>query len=255
MTDILMTIMTDLLAVMRDVAPVLGIILLFQFMVIKKPIPNPKMIAIGFAAVIAGLYLFILGLDMGIFPIGEAMAEKLSHPDKRGWSIAFAFAIGYSTTMAEPALMAVAAKAEEISAGGLPSFYLRNAVAIGVAIGLALGVYRIFEGDPLWLYILAGYVLAIILTTMAPKEIIPLAYDTGGVTTSTITVPLVAALGLGLASNIPGRNPLIDGFGLIAFASVFPMISVLGYAIINDKKTKRANKKQINQEGGEIDEI
>jgi hypothetical protein len=243
MIDILLTILKDLLVVLRDVAPVLVVILLFQYMVIKKPIPNPKKIAIGFAAVIAGLYLFILGLDIGIFPIGEAMAEKLSHPDKRVWCIVFAFAIGYSATMAEPALMAVAAKAEEISAGGLPSFYLRNAVAIGAATGLALGVYRIFSGDPLWLYILAGYVIAIILTAIAPKEIIPLAYDTGGVTTSTITVPLVTALGLGLASNIPGRSPLIDGFGLIAFAAVFPMISVLGYAIINDRKTK--NKKEV----------
>jgi hypothetical protein len=248
MIDILLTILKDLLTVFRDVAPVLGVILLFQYMVIKKPIPNPKKIAIGFAAVIAGLYLFILGLDIGLFPIGEAMAQKLSHPDKRVWCIVFAFTIGYSTTMAEPTLMAITAKAEEISAGGLPSFYLRNTVAIGVAVGLALGVYRIFAGDPLWLYILAGYVVAIVLTTMAPREIIPLAYDTGGVTTSTITVPLVTALGLGLASNIPGRDPFIDGFGLIAFASVFPIISVLGYAIINDLKNKKSK-------GGEIDEI
>ncbi len=169
---------------------------------------------------------------MAIFPVGESMAEKLSRPELKGWALAFAFCIGYSTTMAEPALLAVAGKAEEISAGALPSFYLRNAVAIGVAVGLTLGVYRILSGDPLWLYILIGYLIAVVLTFYAPKEIVPLAYDSGGVTTSTITVPLVTAIGIGMATNTPGRNPLIDGFGLIAFASVFPMISVLSYSII-----------------------
>lgn len=232
MSELLNTIISDLVSVLRDVAPVLFVVLFFQFVVLKRPLPNSKKIAIGFAAVVVGLYFFILGLDMAIFPIGEHLAEKFSHPDRRIWSIVFAFCIGYSTTMAEPALLAVAGKAEEITSGGLSSFYLRNAVALGVAIGLSIGVYRIHTGDPLWIYILVGYVITIILTFLAPKEIIPLAYDSGGVTTSTITVPLVAALGLGLASNIPGRNPLIDGFGLIAFASVFPMISVLGYSII-----------------------
>jgi hypothetical protein len=139
--------------------------------------------------------------------------------------------------------MVIAVKAEEISAGGLPSRYLRNAVALGVAVSLALGVYRIFSGDPLWVYILGGYVVTVILTFIAPREIVPLAYDSGGVTTSTITVPLVTALGLGLAANIPGRNPLIDGFGLIALASVFPMISVLSYSIIASAKQKMTDER------------
>jgi len=228
---LLYTLGMDFLTVVRDVAPVLMVVLFFQFVVLRRRLPNSKLIVIGFISTVVGLYLFLIGLDMGIFPIGESMAEQFSHPDKWLWTVIFAFCIGYSTTMAEPALLAVAQKAEEISSGALPSFYLRNAVGLGVAIGLSLGVYRIFSGDPLWIYILGGYVVTIILTFLAPREIVPIAYDSGGVTTSTITVPLVAALGIGLASNIPGRNPLIDGFGLIAFASVFPMISVLSYAI------------------------
>jgi len=238
MIRMLQTVGSDFLLILRDVAPILAVVLFFQFVVLRRSLPNAKMVAIGFISMVAGLYFFLLGLDIGIFPIGESMAEKLSHPDKRTWTLIFALCIGYSTTMAEPALMAIAAKAEEISAGGLPSFYLRNAVALGVAAGLALGVYRIFSGDPLWVYILGGYVVTVILTFAAPREIVPLAYDSGGVTTSTITVPLVTALGLGLATHIPDRNPLIDGFGLIAFASVFPMISVLSYSIIANAKQK-----------------
>jgi len=232
MMDFLFTVGSDFMSVFRDVAPVLAVVLFFQFMVLRQRLPNPRMICIGFSAVILGLYLFLVGLDMSIFPIGEAMAEKFSHPGRRVWMMAFAFCIGYSATMAEPALMAVAQKAEEISAGGLKSFVLRNAVALGAAMGLSLGVHRIFSGDPLWIYILAGYVVTVILTFIAPREIIPLAYDSGGVKTSTITVPLVTALGLGLATNTPGRDALMDGFGLIAFAAVFPMITVLGYASV-----------------------
>jgi len=231
--EIVTPILYDLFSVSRDCAPVLAVILFFQFVVLKKALPNPHKMTIGLVAVMVGLYLFLLGLDMGIFPIGKSMATSLSAPDKYVWTMLFAFCIGYSTAMAEPALLAVAQKAEEISAGALPSFYLRNSVAIGVAVGLALGVHRIFAGGQLWVYILCGYVVTVALTFMAPKEIVPLAYDLGGVTTSTITVPLVAALGIGLASNIPGRDPLIDGFGLIAFAAGSPMISVLGYAVIS----------------------
>jgi len=230
--EIITSILYGLISVARDCAPILAVILFFQFIVLKKALPNPHKMTIGFIAVIMGLYLFLLGLDMGIFPIGKSMATSLAKPDKYIWTVIFAFCIGYSSTMAEPALLAVAKKAEEISAGGLPSFYLRNTVAIGVAVGLALGVHRIFAGDQLWVYILCGYLVTVALTFMAPKEIVPLAYDLGGVTTSTITVPLVAALGIGLASNIPGRNPLVDGFGLIAFAAGAPMISVLSYAVI-----------------------
>lgn len=244
MIGMLQTVGSDFLLILRDVTPVLAVVLFFQFLVLRRRLPNAKMIVIGFISMVVGLYLFLVGLEIGIFPIGESMAEKLSHPDKRAWTLLFALCIGYSTTMAEPALMAIAAKAEEISAGGLPSFYLRNAVALGVAAGLVLGVYRIFSGDPLWVYILCGYVVTVILTFAAPREIVPLAYDSGGVTTSTLTVPLVTALGLGLAEHIPGRNPLIDGFGLIAFASVFPMISVLGYSIIATAKQKMTKERR-----------
>ncbi len=232
MNEIFSAAIADFLSVLIDVAPIAAVVVFFQFGVLRRSLPNPKMIVLGFLAVVAGLYIFLIGLDMSLFPVGEAMAKRLAKPETRIWAILFAFCIGYSTTLAEPALLAIAAKAEDITAGGLNSFALRNAVAIGVAIGLTLGVYRIFSGGPLWLFILSGYVVVIALTYVAPKEIIPLAYDSGGVTTSTITVPLVTALGVGLASNIPGRDPIIDGFGLIAFASVFPIATVLGYAII-----------------------
>lgn len=225
-------IISDFFSVVTDVAPVAIVALFFQLVILRSPLPYPKKIAAGFLAVITGLYIFLIGLDMSIFPVGAAMAERFAQPDSRGWAILFAFFIGYAATIAEPALLAVAMKAEEITAGGLKSYALRNVVATGVAFGLATGVFRIFTGHPLWIYILSGYAVALILTYFAPKEIVPLAYDSGGVTTSTITVPLVAALGIGLATNVPGRSPLIDGFGLIAFASVFPIISVLSYSII-----------------------
>ncbi len=231
MSIIPVNLVSDFLSVLRDVAPVAVVVLFFQLLVLRRPLPNPKSIFSGFLAVIVGLYLFLIGLDIGIFPLGEEMAKRFSHPDTQSLAVIFAFCMGYSATIAEPALLAIATKAEDISAGGLRSFALRNAVALGVAVGLTLGVYRIITGGTLWIFILSGYVVAIFLTFFAPKEIIPLAYDSGGVTTSTITVPLVTALGLGLAQNIPGRNPMMDGFGLIAFASVFPIISVLGYAV------------------------
>jgi hypothetical protein len=158
-----------------------------------------------------------------------------------GWVYLFAFMVGFSTTIAEPSLIAVAHKAEEASKRSISSWGLRLAVAIGVAVGIALGTFRIVTGTPLYLYIMAGYVVVAVQTFMAPKMIIPLAYDSGGVTTSTVTVPLVTALGLGLASNVPGRSPVLDGFGLIAFASLFPIISVLGYAQLAQWNTRRKN--------------
>ena len=225
-------VLAGLLTVVRDVAPVFAVALFFQLAVLRTPLAQPRALAMGAVALVAGLYLFKHGLEMGIFPMGAAMAEKFSHPEMKGWTFLFAFMIGYSTTMAEPALIAVTQKAEDVSSGGLQSWRLRNAVALGVAFGLVAGVHRIFAGDPLWVYIIAAYAVALGLTWLAPKEIVPLAFDCGGVTTSTITVPLVTALGLGLAMNTPGRDPLTDGFGLVAFASVFPMITVLGYAIV-----------------------
>ena len=239
MMDFLRTVGKDFLSVVRDVLPVLAVILVFQLAVLRRRLPNPRMITIGFIAMVVGLYLFLVGLDMAIFPVGEEMAVRLSDDGGLLWTMVFAICMGYATTVAEPALLAVAMKAEDITAGSIRSFALRNVVAGGVALGLALGVWRIFTGHPLWLYILAGYVVVLVLTWFAPREIVPLAYDSGGVTTSTITVPLVTALGLGLARNLPGRNPLTDGFGLIAFASVFPMIAVLGYSIVVKVYTNR----------------
>ena len=235
-----------------DVIPILSIILVFQLLVIRKPIPRAKQVGFGFFYVLLGLALFLLGLEKALFPLGKTMAEQLTAPEfihagkeivntvhwaDYTWVYVFAAAIGFSTTIAEPSLIAVAIKAEEVSGGGINATSLRIVVALGVSIGIALGSYRIVVGDPIHYYIIAGYIVVVIQTTFCPKLIVPLAYDSGGVTTSTVTVPLVAALGLGLASTIPGRSPLIDGFGLIAFASLFPMIAVMGYAQITKLKS------------------
>jgi len=222
----------ELLSVIGDIIPILVVIFFFQYFVIKKTLPNLPRISMGILFVIIGLYAFIVGLEMGLFPIGETMALQLTEQDNRFYIYLFGFLIGFSTTMAEPALLAIALKVEEISAGGIRQNILRVAVALGVAIGIALGAYRIVSGDSIHYYIIAGYLVVIVMTYFAPRYIVPIAYDSGGVTTSTVTVPLVAALGLGLATNIEGRNPLIDGFGLIAFASLFPMITVMLYGII-----------------------
>jgi len=229
------SIISGLSSVVKDVAPILLIILFFQYGVIKKSIQNVKTVFLGFALVIIGLYAFILGLELGLFSLGETMAYQLTKGDSVFVIYAFAFAIGFSTTMAEPALMAIAKKAKEISDGKVNDFALRLFVALGVAIGIALGAFRIVDGGHIHYYIIVGYLVVIILTFIAPKYIIPIAYDSGGVTTSTVTVPLVAALGIGLATNIEGRSPLIDGFGLIAFASLFPMITVMVYGILTEK--------------------
>ena len=235
-----------LLGTIWDVLPIAAIILGFQVLVIRRAIPNPKRIAVGFAYVLVGMALFLTGLEQALFPLGRLLAHELTHPsvlsgvtadDAVGivwhrylWVYLFAALIGFSTTIAEPALIAVAIKAHSVSGGAVSTWGLRIAVAIGVAAGIALGTYRIVTGTPLHYYIMAGYLIVIIQTFFAPRAIVPLAYDSGGVTTSTVTVPVVAALGLGLASSVPGRNPLLDGFGLIAFASVFPIIAVLAYA-------------------------
>ncbi|MBI5135714.1 MAG: DUF1538 domain-containing protein [Nitrospirae bacterium] len=215
-----------------DVVPVVLVIGLFQLAYFRRGIEAPERVFPGLMFVVIGLYMFVEGLSIGLFPMGETLAAQFSSPEHIHWVYAFAFLLGYATTMAEPALIAVAMKAEEITSGGIRQRPLRAAVALGVAIGLAVGVFRIVRGDPLQWYIIAGYVAVMIQTRYAPREIIALAYDSGGVTTGTITVPLVAALGIGLATNIPGRNPIIDGFGLIAFASLFPMITVMGYATL-----------------------
>ena len=231
----LLLILKGILGVVLDVAPILGVILFFQYVILKKPIDNLKQVIIGFGLVILGLDAFIVGLEMGLFSVGETMAFELTRYDNNLIIYAFGFLIGFSTTMAEPSLTAIARKAKEISDGRINDFVLRLFVALGVAIGIALGAYRIVVGGEIVYYIMAGYMFVIVLTFMAPKYIIPIAYDSGGVTTSTVTVPLVAALGLGLATNIEGRDPLVDGFGLIAFASLFPMLTVMLYGLITEK--------------------
>ncbi len=241
--DLAVHIGTSAFGTVRDVLPIAVILIGFQVFVVRKMPPNPRRMAMGFGYVIVGLTLFLVGLEQALFPLGETMATQLTTPEfiqpesstqvawrDYMWVYIFAFAIGFSTTIAEPSLIAVALKAEEISGGSLNALGLRLAVALGVAVGVSLGAFRIVTGTPLPYYIMAGYVIVIIQTVRASKMIIPLAYDSGGVTTSTVTVPVVAALGLGLASTIPGRSPLIDGFGLIAFASVFPIMAVFGYA-------------------------
>jgi len=229
-----LTLLQGLLGVISDVIPILGVILFFQYAILKKKIDNLKELIIGFMLVILGLDAFIVGLEMGLFSVGETMAYELTQYDNNIIIYTFGFLIGFSTTMAEPSLTAIARKAKEISDGKINDFVLRLFVALGVAIGIALGAYRIVVDGEIVYYIMAGYLFVIVLTFLAPKYIIPIAYDSGGVTTSTITVPLVTAIGLGLATNIPNRDPLIDGFGLIAFASLFPMITVMLYGLITN---------------------
>ncbi len=246
---------STLLLLLRDVAPIMVILLGFQFFVLRKPIHNPARVLTGMVFVILGLALFLDGLDLALFPIGRMMAEQLTAPEfihgvnaiipahvdwtDYYWVYAFAAAIGFATTIAEPSLIAVAIKANQVSGGTISVNGLRIAVAIGVAVGVSLGVFRIITGTPLHWYIITGYVLVIIQTIFAPKTIVPLAYDSGGVTTSTVTVPLVAALGLGLSETIPGRSPLLDGFGLIAFASLFPIMAVMAYAQLSARGARR----------------
>ena len=228
---VLLTMLQDLLLMFRDVLPIIAVILFFQYVVIRKPIAHVHKVAGGFVLVIVGLYAFVVGLKLGLFPVGQAMAAQLIQLDTFVWVYAFAFAIGFATTMAEPALIAIGQQAEEAAKGKLKANRIRMLVALGVAVGITVGVHRIITGDSIHYYIMGGYTLVIALTAVAPKYIIPLAFDLGGVTTSEVTVPLVTALGIGLASSIDGRNILIDGFGLIAFASIFPIITVMLYAI------------------------
>jgi hypothetical protein len=238
-----------------DVLPIAAVLIGFQVLVLRRRVPNLKRILWGFVYVVLGLALFLQGLEQALFPLGRLMAEQLTDPEfvlaagrdtlatlrwqDYHWVYAFAFAIGFATTLAEPALIAVAMKAQDASGGAISASGLRLAVALGVAVGIALGTWRIVTGLPLPYFIIVGYTVVIVQTVFAPRLIIALAYDSGGVTTSTVTVPLVAALGLGLAANVPGRSPLIDGFGLIAFASLFPIMSVLAYAQISDWLSRR----------------
>ena len=244
-----------------DVAPIVAILVVFQVLVLRQRPRNLRGIVTGFICVLLGLALFLIGLEQALFPIGETMARQLTEAsvadaapgagvalevDWRDYTLVYVFAaaIGFAATVAEPPLIAVALKAEQVSGGAIGAWGLRIAVAIGVAVGVSLGCFRIVTGTPLPWYIIAAYVVVIAQTFRASKTIIPLAYDSGGVTTSTVTVPVVAALGLGLAASVPGRSPLIDGFGLIAFASVFPIMSVLGYSMAASWIARRRQAKR-----------
>lgn len=235
-------IWTTILATVLDVAPIIAVLAFFQFAVLRRPLPHLRRIGIGLIYVVVGMTLFLVGLEEALFPLGRSMAQQLTAAavagpaggaiDWRdyGWVYAFAIAIGFTTTIAEPALLAVALKAHQVSGGTIPVLGLRLAVAAGVAVGVGLGCFRIVTGTSLPLYMIVGYILVVLQTATAPRLIVPLAYDSGGVATSTVTVPVVTALGLGLAASIPGRNPMLDGFGLIAFACLCPIMSVLAYA-------------------------
>lgn len=227
----------------RDLAPIVVVVAFFQLAVLQQPIPNLGGIVVGLIFVLIGLTLFIQGLEMGLFPIGEAMADALARKGSLFWLLAFAFALGFGTTAAEPALIAVVAEAAKVAAAaGVVepteaaqadyAFYLRGTVALSVGAALVLGVFRILKGWPIQYLIIGGYLCVVVLTFFAPANIVGIAYDSGGVTTSTITVPLVTALGVGLATTIRGRNPMIDGFGLIAFASLSPMIFVMLFGML-----------------------
>jgi hypothetical protein len=266
--DLIVELLWTAAATIRDVIPIAVVLFGFQYLVIRRPLPHLRNIIIGFIYVVAGLTFFLVGLQQALFPLGELMAQQLTDPafihgaamavdgvrwQDYYWVYIFAACIGFATTIAEPSLIAIAIKANQASGGTIGIWGLRIAVAVGVALGVALGTYRIITGTPLHYYIIVGYAIVIIQTTRANRAVIPLAYDSGGVTTSTVTVPLVTALGLGLATTIPGRSPLIDGFGLIAFASLFPIITVMGYAQFGEWWRKRRPLSQSSK--GDADEI
>ncbi|MGB0496255.1 MAG: DUF1538 family protein [Kangiellaceae bacterium] len=228
---------------LRDLMPIVLVVAFFQLVVLQQPFPEPSKILIGLVAVVVGLALFIQGLELSLFPLGESMAGALMRKGNLYWLLFFAFALGFGTTVAEPALIAVSNEAARITAAAgvientpdTQSDYavgLRMTVAVSVGVSLVVGVIRILKGWPIHYIIIGGYLVIVALTQFAPKEIIGVAYDSGGVTTSTITVPLVTALGIGLSTVVKGRNPMIDGFGLIAFASLFPIAFVLLYGMV-----------------------
>ena len=243
MQSVIQGILRPLLESLRDLAPIIVVIAVFQLLILQEPIPNLGRILTGTVLVVLGLTLFVRGLELGLFPIGENMAYAFARKGSVFWLLAFAFALGFGTTVAEPALIAVAKEAAEVAAvGGMIAdtasaredyaFGLRLTVAISVGAAILVGVLRILMGWPIQYLIIGGYLAVVVMTGFAPEEIVGIAYDSGGVTTSTITVPLVTALGVGLASSIKGRNPMVDGFGLIAFASLTPMVFVMAYGMV-----------------------
>lgn len=226
----------------RDLAPIIIVIAVFQFAVLRRPFPEMADMLVGLIFVILGLALFVVGLEIGLFPIGESMAEAFARKGSLFWLLLFGFGLGFSTTIAEPALIAITREAADVAAAGkligsdaaslrTYALGLRIVVALSVGIAILIGVIRILKGWPVQYLIIGGYCVVMLMTVSAPPEIVGVAYDSGGVTTSTVTVPLVTALGVGLASTIRGRNPLVDGFGLIAFASLLPMVFVMAYGM------------------------
>jgi len=257
--DIIGALLDTLRNTLLDVAPIAAVIFGFQFLVIRRRIPNMARFLVGFLCVILGLCFFLVGLELALFPLGRAMAEQLTHVEflygadaaldavtyhwsHYYWVYLFALAIGFSAVLVEPAVIAVAIKANEVSGGAINVLGLRLAIALGVGVGITIGTFRIVTGGELLYYIIAGYAVVVVQTFFTPRQMIPIAYDSGGVSTSTVTVPLVAALGLGLASSIPGRSPLLDGFGLIAFAVLFPIITVMTYAQLARAWERRSNR-------------
>ncbi len=243
MKDTIKKLFIAMLGSLRDLLPILLVILFFQYFVLQQALPNVGQLILGVVFVVLGLTFFIHGLEQGLFPIGESMAHAFARKGSAFWLLSFAFCLGFGTTVAEPALIAVAEEAAKVAANGqmiessaaAKAQYatgLRLTVAFSVGLAIVIGVLRILKGWPIQWLIIGGYILVVIMTFFAPEEIIGIAYDSGGVTTSTITVPLVTALGVGLASSIQGRNPMIDGFGLIAFASLTPIIFVMAYGMV-----------------------
>ncbi len=252
-----------LLGTIRDVLPIAAILFGFQIFVLRRPVPQLKRVLTGFVYVLLGMVLFLQGLEQALFPLGRLMAAQLTDPafilgdgavarvlswTDYGWVYLFGALLGFSTALAEPALIAVAMKAREVSAGSIGVWGLRVAVALGVAVGVMLGTFRIVTGTPLHYYIIAAYIIVIVQTAFAPRIIIPLAYDSGGVTTSTVTVPLVMALGLGLANTVPGSSPLLDGFGMIALACLFPIMAVMTYAQLSEWRARRRHDRETGQD-------
>jgi len=241
--DLLRGFIETLLSSIRDLLPIVVVIAFFQLVVIQQPVPEFGRILAGVVLVVLGLAFFVRGLEQGLFPIGESIANAFANKGNLFWLLTFAFALGFGTTIAEPALTAVAAEAAKAAAehGVIDAHTdardayalgLRVTVAVSVGFAILVGVFRIVKGWPIQYFIIGGYTGIVIMTVFAPPEIIGIAYDSGGVTTSTVTVPLVTALGVGLAQSIKGRNPMVDGFGLIAFASLTPMIFVMAYGMI-----------------------
>ncbi len=243
MTSVLQPLARSMMDSFRDLLPIILVIGFFQLVVLQQPIPDLFDLLFGTLLVVLGLTFFVFGLEMGLFPIGESMARAFASKGSVTWLLLFAFALGFGTTVAEPALIAISKEAATVAAeGGMIAndkavmtryaVNLRLTVAVSVGLAIVIGVFRILKGWPIQYFIVVGYILVVIMTWFAPRSIIGIAYDSGGVTTSTITVPLVTALGVGLANSIQGRNPMIDGFGLIAFASLTPMIFVMAFGIL-----------------------